>query len=363
MENNVFDGEKLINIIHMQQRGKTRIDMLKDVIAQADQAGDNYWRMYMRFDYISEQYFHGDAVKCIPVVTELENVFKENPAAVERHKGDTLGKEAYIMAVILGVDTIACLPQVALEQWDNILDGLYSLVKQFGMAERSYYWQVFWRWMYIDWEKAEEYLQKAWNTKPDDRFDCESCEHAYATSLYLHMGQKEKADTYAEKVEKGILDDVCDDTFPNLWSSYLEYALFNSDIKSAVPYARKLYRKCNNDQGDLKHMGKVLQYFAYKNTTKGVKLFQKRLEWTNGIWDKKAKFSFYTGAWALFRELSKKSETVKMELPMEFAQWREDGVYETAVLADWFYKESEAIAKSFDKRNGTGFYMEYLKHA
>lgn len=110
-------------------------------------------------------------------------------------------------------------------------------------------------------------------------------------------------------------------------------------------------------------MGKVLQYFAYKNTTKGVKLFQKRLEWTNGIWDKKAKFSFYTGAWALFRELSKKSETVKMELPMEFAQWREDGVYETAVLADWFYKESEAIAKSFDKRNGTGFYMEYLKHA
>lgn len=45
MENNVFDGENLINIIHMQQRGKTRIDMLKDAIVQADQAGDNYWRM------------------------------------------------------------------------------------------------------------------------------------------------------------------------------------------------------------------------------------------------------------------------------------------------------------------------------
>jgi len=84
-----------------------------------------------------------------------------------------------------------------------MLDGLYSLVKQFGMAERSYYWQVFWRWMCIDLEKAEEYLRKAWNTAPDGRFDCESCEHAYATSLYLHMGQKEKADTYSKKVEKG----------------------------------------------------------------------------------------------------------------------------------------------------------------
>lgn len=52
-----------------------------------------------------------------------------------------------------------------------------------------------------------------------------------------------------------------------------------------------------------------------------------------------------------------------MELPEEFAQWRKDGIYETSLLADWFYKESETIAESFDKRNGTGFYMEYLKRA
>lgn len=357
-----FNGDKLINIIHKQEHGKQRIDMLNNAIAQADQAKDNYWRMYMRFDYIAEQYFHGDAVKCIPVVTELENVFKENPAAVERHEGDTLGKEAYIMAVILGVDTIACLPQVTLEQWDNMLDGLYSLVKQFGMAERSYYWQVFWRWMYIDWNKAEEYLQKAWNTEPDDRFDCETCEHSYAIRLYLNMGHKEKADTYANKIENGILE-YCEGAFSNMWFAYLEDALYRGDIDNAVPYARKLYKECNNDQGDLRYIGKVLQYFAYKNTTKGLNLFVKRLEWTSGIWDIRAKFAFYTGAWALFRELSKKKEKVEMELPKEFGQWKEDGVYETAVLADWFYKEAESIAESFDKRDGTGYYMECLKRA
>ncbi len=158
MGNNVFDGDKLIREIHLLEHGRPRTDMLKDAIVQADQAGDNYWRMYMRFDYISEQYFHGDAVKCIPVVTELENVFKENPAAVERHKGDTLGKEAYIMAVLLGINSISCIPQVSLEEWDKLLNSLYSLVKQFGMAERSYYWQVFWRWLYVDLDKAEEYI-------------------------------------------------------------------------------------------------------------------------------------------------------------------------------------------------------------
>lgn len=363
MGNSVFDGDKLIRKIHLMEHGKPRTDMLKDAIVQADQAGDNYWRMYMRFDYISEQYFHGDAVKCIPVVTELENVFRENPAAVERHKGDTLGKEAYIMAVILGVDSISCIPQVSLEEWDKLLDGLYSLVKQFGMAERSYYWQVFWRWLYVDLDKAEEYFNKAWNAEPDYRFDCEACEHSYAARLYLEMGQKEKADTYAEKIEKNLLDESCDGASTNLLNFYLNDALYRGDVKAARQYARKLHRKQNKDQGDLEYMGKVLQYYAYTNTSNGLALFKRRLDWTIGMWNQKSIFHFYTGALALFRELSKKQHKADMELPKEFEAFRQDGVYETAVLADWFYKKAEEIAERFDKRNGSSYYADYLGRA
>lgn len=363
MKNNVFDGDKLIREIHLSEHGKPRINMLKEAIAQADQAYDNYWRMYMRFDYISEQYFHGDAVKCIPVVTELENVFKENPAAVERHKGDTLGKEAYVMAVIIGIDSISCIPQVSLEEWDKLLDGLYSLVKQFGMAERSYYWQELWRWLYVDLDKAEEYFNKAWNTKPDYRFDCEACEYSYAARLYLRMGQKEKADTYAEKIEKDLLDAPCSGASNNILDFYLKDALYRRDIKAAKPYARKLHRKHNNDQGDLEYMGEVLQYYAYSNTHNGMALFKRRLDWTIGMWNQKSNFHFYTGAWALFRELSKKHGKVTMELPKEFEAWKEDGIYETAVLADWFYKKSAEIAERFDKRNGSNYYKDYLERA
>ena len=363
MENNVFDGQRLIREIHLLERGKPRIDMLKEAIAQADQAGDNYWRMYMRFDYISEQYFHGDAVKCIPVVTELEDVFKENPGAVERHKGDTLGKEAYIMAVILGIDSISCIPQVSSEEWDKLLDGLYSLVKQFGMAERSYYWQVFWRWLYVDLDKAEEYLNKAWNTKEDYRFDCEACEYSYAARLYLEMGQKKKADTYAEKIEEDLLDEQCDSASTNLLDFYLKDALYRGDIKTAGRYAKKLHRKHNKDQGDLEYMGQVLQYYAYSNISNGLTLFKRRLIWTIGMWHQRANFHFYTGAWVLFRELSKEQDKTSMELPKEFEAWKEDGIYETAVLADLFYKKSSEIAERFDKRNGSSYYKDYLERA
>lgn len=52
-----------------------------------------------------------------------------------------------------------------------------------------------------------------------------------------------------------------------------------------------------------------------------------------------------------------------MELPEEFAQWRQDGVYETAMLADWFYKEAKEIAERFDKRNKSDYYMKNLQKA
>lgn len=363
MGNNVFDGDKLMRKIHTMEHGKPRTELLKKAITQADQAGDNYWRMYMRFDYISEQYFHGDAVKCIPVVTELENVFKENPAAVERYKGDTIGKEAYIMAVILGVDAISCIPQVSLEEWDKLLDGLFNLVKQFGMAERSYCWQVFWRWLYVDLGKAEEYFNKAWHTEPDYSFDCEACEHSYAARLYLEMGQKDKADTYAEKIEKDLLDEPCESASANLLDFYLKDALYRGNVEAAGQYARKLHRKHNKDQGDLEYMGEVLQYYAYTNASNGLALFKRRLDWTIGMWNQRANFHFYTGAWALFRELSKKQDKAEMELPKESGIWRKDGVYETAVLADWFYKKSADIADKFDKRNGSSYYKDYLEHA
>lgn len=316
----------------------------------------------MRFDYITEQYFHGDAAKCIPVVQELESVFKENPAAVERYEGDDLGKEAYLMAVELGVDTIACLPQVSLEEWDKLLDEYYKLIKQFGMKERSYYWQVFWKWLYIDLNKAEEVFKKIWETEPDSRFDCEACEHSYAARLYLEMGQKEKADTYAEKIEKDLLDKTCEGAQANIWSFYLKYALYNKDIQMARPYARKLYRKHNKDQGDLEDMGQVLQYYAYKNTARGLKLFKERIEWTKGMWNQRSKFYFYTGSWALFKELAKDNNTINIDLSKKaFELWKEEGIYETAVLADWFYKKALEIAESFDNRNGSSYYTEYLK--
>lgn len=110
-------------------------------------------------------------------------------------------------------------------------------------------------------------------------------------------------------------------------------------------------------------MGAVLRYYAYVNTTKGLSIFEKRLEWTINMWNQKAKYYFYMGAYVLFREISKKQTDVRMELPVKSEVWREDGIYNTSVLADWFYTQASGIAESFDKRNSNDYYTKHLEIA
>ena len=67
--------------------------------------------------------------------------------------------------------------------------------------------------------------------------------------------------------------------------------------------------------------------------------------WSLGMWDQKLVYDFSKGAWLTFRELGKRMETVKLELPREFPLWREDG------------------AGRFDARNGSKWFQDDLKAA
>lgn len=358
-----FDGNKLYDAIDLLENGPGRAEALLGAITQADKAGDSYWRMFFRFEYISEQYFHGEAVKCIPAVAEAEAVYKENPKAITRYKGDTLCKEAYIMSVLLSADTISCLPQVPLIQWKDMLDNFYRLSKKSGMAERCYYWQMFWHWRCIDFKQAEDYLKMAWNTKMDDRFGCVACEHAYAAGFYLETGQKGMAYMYAGKLEKHIMHTSCDNALPYLWAAYSKEALDRGAVNEALPFAKKLYKNCNKDKRDLEYIGIVLRCFAYGNINKALQIFIKWSGYATDTWNQRAKYYFYMGSWVLFRELSKKQDIVNLKPTENQGFWRKDGKYGTQALADWFYKETLEIAKNFDKRNGSNYYSGHLSFA
>ena len=148
-----------------------------------------------------------------------------------------------------------------------------------------------------------------------------------------------------------------------MWLAYLEDAYRRGDYKEAAPTAEALYRKGDKDRSNLDYVGAVLQCWAHTDNDRAVALAEKRLAWSLGMWDQLLVYDFSKGAWLTFRELSKRMETVKLELPQEFSLWQEDGVYNVKALAEFFHSQAEEVAGRFDARNGTKWYHKDLEIA
>lgn len=353
-----FNGEALKDAMEQLPKGAPKMAALLDAIQQADQAKDAYWQLIFRYDYACEATFRDDPPKAIPAAAQFAPIFEENPDALPEDGGS----ECYLMITQMGIDPIVFLPQIPREQWEALMEQFYTLVKRYHVGLRTYWWQMARFWQYIDKAKAYEYFQRFWKTGRDGLSDCIACERSYAMRMSLLVGDRRGADEFAKPMEAGRVW-FCSDTPQLYWLAYLEDALDRGDLKEAEPLANKLYRKGDRDKSDLSYLGAVLRCWAYTDLDRAVALAAKRLDWTMGMWDQKKVYDFYKGAWVCFRELSKKMETVKLELPEKFPLYRMDGTYSVQELALWFHSQAADIGERFDRRNGSQYFAEDLAKA
>lgn len=351
-----YSGQALNAEIQQLPGGAPRMAALRDAIAQADREEDHRWRLFFRYDYACEAIFRDDPPKCMPVAAEFQAIFEEHPDALGPD-----GREMYLMIMQMGVDPIASLPQIPLAQWEKLMADYHGLVKRFGgLGLRTYYQQMFQFLVPVDFDRAYDYFQKFWKTGRDAISDCRACERSYAVRMSLLAGDREAADEYGRPLKEGRIS-FCSDTPQKMWLAYLEDAYRRGDYREAAPTAEALYRKGDKDRSNLDYIGAVLQCWAHTDNDRAVALFEKRLVWSLGMWDQLLVYDFAKGAWLTFRELGKRMEKVRLELPREFSLWREDGEYEAGGLAEHFHGQAAEIAGRFDGRNGTKWYAKDLE--
>lgn len=179
-----FDGEAMSIIINLLQDGEEKAAALKDYIKEADEAGEAYYQLVWRYDYAYQAYFHGDPVSAMPIAAEFAEIYEKNPHALDSVP-DNGGAESYLMITQMGLDNIVALPQIPMEQWEEMMDNFHALVKRFNIGHRVYWWQLARFWQYIDKEKAFQYFQRFWKTGRDGLSDCRACERSYAVHLSL----------------------------------------------------------------------------------------------------------------------------------------------------------------------------------
>lgn len=353
---NNYDGQALWEQIQrLEGNTKLHMEALLEGIKQADEAEDWYNSLMFRYSYACDATFHDDPPKAIPIASEFAEIFEEHPDVL----GDA-GPEAYLMIVEMGIDPIVDLPQIPIEQWEQMMEQFYALVKRFNLGHRIY-WVQRWRFMiYIDKKKALEYFEKFWKTGRDALSDCRACERCYGVQMYLAVGDREKAEEHAKPIKSRHLR-FCSHTPHKMYLAYIEDAMNRGDLKTALPYARQLKVNGHRDRGDLSYIGAVLRCFAYAEPEQSVQLLEQGFPYTLGMWNKKMIYDFYKGAWTVFHEFGRTQETVKLQLPQELPVYRPDQTYAPKVLEEWLWGELTNIAASFDARNGSDYFSEDLK--
>lgn len=347
----------LHKMIDMMEDGKEKLDALAEAIKTADEAGSPYHQMVFRFEYVAEAVFHDDPVKALPAMAEFSRIYEENPNVFGENGGDI-----YLITMDYGIDSIASLPQIPLNQWEQLLEQFHMLTKRFNLAQRSYLTRLCQYYMQVHKEKALECFEKLWHTERDDLSDCEACEHCIAVRVHLLADDVEGAAKYARPLENGSLE-FCSHTPHRLYRDYIEYALNHGDLQMAVPYAKKLMPIGRRDKADLSYMGACLRAYAYFDTKTAIEIMEQGLPWTVNMWDKKYVYDFYKGAWTVLRRLARTETQITLSLPPELPVYRRDNSYSVKELADWFMEQITEIAGQFDARNKNNYFAEDLQQA
>ncbi len=356
-----FDGEAMSIILDMLENGQEKAEAIKEYIKEADEAKETYYQLIWRYDYAYQQYFYGDPVSAMPIAAEFAKIYEENPHALDSVP-DNGGAEAYLMVTQMGLDNVVALPQVPIEQWEEMMEKFHALVKRFNTGHRVYWWQLARFWQYTDKEKAYKYFERFWKTGRDGLSDCRACERCYAVHMSLLIGNRKAADEYAKPLKAGRTN-FCEDA-PKLYRYYyLEDALDRGDLKEASIYANQLSVKIEHRIHDLSFLGAVVRCFAYTNIDKAVEKFLSGIGMALGLWDQIKVYDYYKGSYVCFHELAKIKDTIRLNMPDKFPLYTKDQVYNCSMLSEWFYEQADVIGSKFDKRNGSSYFKENLEAA
>ena len=335
---------------------KARNEILYSLVKRADIIKSHHLQKYLRWMYASELMRCGDQGKVFAVVAEYIALREE-----EEEWCPPGGIDGIEYMADYCLEVLCYLPQITLPQAEEIIKTLEKMLLYNRFGRRLYYQRLFRFYSVIDTNKALEYFYLFKNTRRDICSDCKACEQADMVRLFYRIGDITRADALARPIFDGTLK--CHDVPRNVWQVYLQRALDYKDFKKAVPLAESLYRTSSiNDPTDLGYFGAVMRCFAFTSQAKAVNILKRLLEGWEILWDKERWFSFLTGAWTVCHEYSKQESTMYIpKLPDKVPFWKENGIYNTKEMEKWFYSQAVSVAESFDRRNGTDYYIKELE--
>lgn len=355
--NEFIDFDDIMDECEDLAPGLPKMAGLKKAIELADQEKEVYWGLLFRELYIREAFFRDDSIKAFLIFPEYIALYDAHPEVWEEDY--TAYDMLWVYKWIVG--TLDQFYQISYDQAMEYMADFKRRCLENGFSLRTYYAMLATFWEDIDVEKAKEMWKEFSKYQRDDLSDCKACELNNAVIFELFYGDFEKGMQMAEPILSGQLK--CGDIPCATYASILEGCVTHGDWEEVEKFAGLLEKELRKKPSHIWDAGKLLEYLAYRDINKGLRIFKKYIQVALTMKTPKDIYVFFLGAYVLFLsiKMQRKKATIKMILPREFPLFQENGVYEIDTLIEYWKERATTVAQKLDTRNGNSKYMNEIK--
>lgn len=345
----MFDENYYDSLAH----GEDRLDYMKKCIAEADAQKDIPNMLEYRYNYIKESVFHDDAFKAVIMFPEFVKLFDENPGVFDTRSF------MFVFKWILG-DSPEYY-QISIEQMDKYFERFKEYIDKFGYTLRTYYLEMYWAYKDIDIQKALKAFDEIAKYERTEISDCQACEASLFAKKELTFGSENKAvKMLNEMLDKNM---TCAEVPQTTYGDFAREFAKRGMYEEAEHYADLLMPMIRGDEVNfLEHVSSVLILKTFTDMNYALGLFSRCAGFYSRIKNPFLKFCFADASYRLFCEVEKHDvHSLQLRLSSDFELHDQEGVYEVAMLKEFFRKDAVSIAEKFDKRNGNDNFRKRLE--
>jgi len=332
--------------------GDAQIALREEAVRLADLGGDLKLQYLAREVFVRSCIFGGATEKGLVAFAWLLAQFDNHPGRFDQWA--ILWKYKWINGVICD------FPQVPKKRIYEMLDDLEQRALKAGYGLRAvtnqrYRAEKFWD----NREKAIEYFRKLEELPTDTLSNCPLCEADERVSFAIYCGNDARALNIAMPIFDG--DEQCGSVPHRTYANVLLPLMRLGRQKEALRYHLKSYSLIANNKAFLDKIADHIICLALtENFKPATALVEAHYAWTETNRDLFGHFRFFRAAWLLFDLLAEQNTWINLDMERTFPLYSDDSLYQCADLAAWFKQKAEVIARRFDERNETDFFMRTI---
>lgn len=349
----MFNPQEYVHKINNEEHGAARLAHITEAIQEADNAGQAYWRLYFRYEYIEESVFYGDNFKGLLCFPEYLKIFDEHPEQEDEMSQDMMWAFKWLLG---DVDDYY---QISLEQVENYFSEFKQRCQKYGFSLRTYYMKQTSFWLEVDLPRALENFEKFKKFSRNRNSDCIACEINFEMEVLLRQHKEKEALSVAEPIlthRKSCAE------IPHLtYATLAEYYFSEGNFTEAEYYADLCKNLIFGKPEFLKELGMLMEIYSRINPPEAWNLLKYHVNFFMKCNNPKMKMTFARGAFRVMEVLQQETEFVHSSrmnvLPIKPS---EDG-WRSEEMKQYFYEQAKEIAEKLDQRNQIPHYVPLLE--